>query len=544
MRGYHGFGRGIIMEKVCREHGLLAEQDAVVRVPFLVKGRLVMPPAISLKEAESAFSGAGGDTLVVKTAGAQILREPVIERPAMRCSGEYLYQVMPGLDPCELVETDTGGLSGGLYQLKTDEILSYIDRITETMQINARFLTGIVDLMRRTSQYPDCFLDNWLASAFSSLNSSSARQMIDSELAYRGLPGSRYLDGWVEVSQIADTGWLAAQAWSMFPAGRFAAPAKLRVRAMPVRQLHITAGNAPDVAPVSLLRAVLTKSAAVIKLPYGAVLPGIMFALAAVAAAPEHPITRNLSLVYWRGGDQTIEGELFKPGAFDRIVVWGSPRAVASVQSRAPFTRTVCLNPRYGISLIGREAFYGKLEDAAARASLDVMIYNQKACTSSLVQYFEGTREQACDYARVLGAVLKKWDEAAPDFTDPAASGRVKRMRRGRYVAADWHTNTRQGEFTSGVVVITGGFDITEHPMCRLVVVKPVARLEDALVDIDQFVSTAGVYPEERRIQLRDRIASRGVSAVVPLGHCEFVYPGIPHDGMLVLNQLVEWKTG
>lgn len=532
------------MEKVCREHGLLAEQDTVVRLPFLVKGRLVMPPAISRKEAECAFSGTVSGTLVVKTAGAQILRETVIERPAMRCSGEYLYQVMPDLNLCELIEADTGSLSKGLYQLRVDEVLSYMERIAETLKNNTGFLARTIELMRRTSQYPDCFLDNWLASAFSSLNSSSARQMIDSELAYRGVPGSRYLDGWVEVPAANHTGWLAAQARSMFPPGSFTEPAKTCVRAMPVRQLHITAGNAPDVVPVSLLRAVITKSAAVIKLPYGAVLSGIMFALAAVAAAPEHPITQNLSLVYWQGGDQTIEGELFKPGAFDRIVVWGSPRTVASVQSRAPFTRTVSLNPRYGISLIGREACYGRLEEAAARASQDVMIYNQKACTSSLVQYFEGTREQAREYARALGMALKKWDEAAPDFADPVISGRVKRLRRGRYAAADWYTNTRQGEFESGVVVVPGGFDITDHPMCRLVVVKPVERLEYALADIDQFVSTAGVYPEERRIELRDRIASRGVSAVLPLGQCELVYPGIPHDGMLVLNQLVEWKTG
>ena len=74
-------------------------------------------------------------------------------------------------------------------------------------------------------------------------------------------------------------------------------------------------------------------------------------------------------------------------------------------------------------------------------------------------------------------------------------------------------------------------------------VVSPVAGLEDAVKSLNQFVSTAGIYQEERRLELRDRILARGVSSVLPLGQCERTYPGIPHDDMLVLSQLVDWKN-
>ena len=56
-------------------------------------------------------------------------------------------------------------------------------------------------------------------------------------------------------------------------------------------------------------------------------------------------------------------------------------------------------------------------------------------------------------------------------------------------------------------------------------------------------VSTVGVYPEARRAQLRDRIAARGVSNILPIGHCDRLYPGMPHDGLLVLCELVDWKS-
>ena len=80
--------------------------------------------------------------------------------------------------------------------------------------------------------------------------------------------------------------------------------------------------------------------------------------------------------------------------------------------------------------------------------------------------------------------------------------------------------------------------------MCRLVFVQPVDSLEGTFKYLNQAVSTAGIFPEKRRLELRDRILARGVSNVLPLGQSERFYAGMPHDGMLVLSQLVDWKNG
>jgi hypothetical protein len=116
-------------------------------------------------------------------------------------------------------------------------------------------------------------------------------------------------------------------------------------------------------------------------------------------------------------------------------------------------------------------------------------------------------------------------------------------MRRGRYANARWYINKRGYDFSSGVVVMPGEFDIVDHPMCRLVVVHPVTDLKDTLKYLNQYVSTTGVYPEKRRLELKDRIMARGVSNLFPLGQCERVYAGMPHDGMRVLSELVDWKN-
>jgi acyl-CoA reductase LuxC len=315
------------------------------------------------------------------------------------------------------------------------------------------------------------------------------------------------------------------------------------IRAMPTRQLHITAGNAPEVPIVSALRLILSKSVGVVKMPFGATLPGALLVLAAIDAMPEHSLTQNLSIVYWQGGDESIENVLFTPGAFDRIVMWGAPEAVMSVHARAAFTKTISFNPRYGVSLIGREAFSNNMAEVAFAAAMDTMIYSQKACTASQVHYVEGDDEQIRAYGERLSAILTEWDAVAPSFVLPAQRGQLKRMRRGKYARAEWLVNEKDGKPVSSVVIMPDEFDILDHPMCRLVVVRKVDDLKDALRYLHQGVSTVGVYPEARRRALRDGIAARGVSNVLPLGQCERVFPGAPQDGMIVLSELVDWKN-
>lgn len=500
---------------------LMADKDGVISIPFLVKGKLIKPPHIGRSEIEKAFTSVDGDTSYVKLPEAQVIREPVIDRRTMKYSGDYLYQLMPQLKPEDLIERDFDRLVNTLYSISVEDILQYIEIILRYLIQNSELTSDMAELYRLTSEYPDALLDKWFSSIPGVLDIKNARQMIDSELSYNGRPGSDFLNGWVKAG--GDAG---------------------DIRAMPTRQLHITAGNTPEVPIISTLRAVLTKSAAVIKLPFGAILPGALLAMAAYDALPKHPITQNLSLVYWQGGDESIENTLFTPGAFDRVVVWGGPTAVVTVQSKTPFTRVISLNPRYGISLIGSEAFAGKLEETVDRALTDVLAYNQKACISSLVHYVEGTAEQADEYARCLQQALRRWDVETPDFVLPQAQGQIKRLKRGRYANAQWHLNCKGDDFMSGAVVITGEFDILDHPASRLVVIRPVEKLEDTLKYIHQGVSTVGVFPEERRQELKNRILARGVSSVLPLGQCDAVFAGMPHDGMMILNQLVNWKVG
>ena len=500
--------------------------DTVISLPFLVKGKLVVPQQMSKDSAAAAFNDLAADEAYAQTAETQIIREKIIDRLTRKYTGEYFYQIMPKINPLDLIERDMDNLAAELYSLTVDEILDYLESVLAWLSKQGKLALRVRELCRQTSEYPDSFIDSCFVSLTAAFNREQAAAMIDNELSHRGRPGRDFLNDWVEVSSLPS------------PAAE-----RFRIRAMPTRQLHITAGNVPEVPIVSALRAILTKSSAVIKLPYGATLPGALLGIAACEAAPNHPITKHLSMVYWHGGDESIESALFQTGAFDRIVVWGSPQTITSIRAKVPFTRVIAFNPRYSVSLIGKEAFKHDLSEIAEKGAADALIFNQKACTSSLVHYVEGTDDDAGAYAELLRCSLERWDTTQPGFITPATTGQIKRMRRGRYADSRWFVNQSGEAVSSCVLVATGSFDILDHPMSRMIVVRPLAKLEDALPFIHSAVSVVGVYPEERRSALIDRILARGVSSVVPLGQGETIFAGMPHDGMFVLNELVDWKV-
>ena len=241
--------------------------------------------------------------------------------------------------------------------------------------------------------------------------------------------------------------------------------------------------------------------------------------------------------------NRQFETPLFLPGRYDRIVVWGAPNAVLSVTERAAFTKTVTFNPRYGVSLIGREAF-DHLEQVVSRAVCDTLIQGQKACIASQIHYLEGDQAQAERYAAALRDELGRWDGFAPAALSRSQQGQLRRMKRGSFLGATWFENQADGQYRSAVAVMPDEFNIMEHPLCRLIVVRPVPNLERALQYLHPGVATAGVFPEARRHALNVRIGARGVSNVPALGQAGYTYPGMPHDGMLVLSELVDWKTG
>ena len=494
------------------EHALAERGDCGVRLPALVRGRLVL-----------ADGGSGG---------SYTIRRPVLDA-RRRPTGSVRTLVVPAVDPEALVAP---GVPRELLTLRSTDVLDYVRALRDAVgddgvaaEITAAASGATPALARAHVELLRGLLD-----------ADGLGDAIDRDLGSPEAPGRRYLDGWVAGGQ-SRSGMTAELGRRIF--GAVPQPVAPRVRALPTRQLHIGAGNSPVIALVSALRAFATKSPAVVKSSSDSLLGATLLAVAMHAVDPGHPLTRHTSLVCWPGGDRRVEDRLLAPDAFDRMVAWGSADTLASLHARAPHTRAIFLGPRTGASLIGRGALADDLDGVAALAASDSLAEDQQSCHASLVHYVEGTADDATAYCDALRSALGRWDAALPPAPAPGSVGQLRRLRRGQLARARWFTNARNGVVTSSVVCASGAFDVSMHPAGRCVVVQPVRDLADAVEQLDAGVSVLGVAPEARREEIRDAAALRGISNVVPLGDAERGFAGMPHDGRRILSELVSWAT-
>ena len=520
-------------------------------VPVLVGGEIVEAGRVDFDKVVAAFGEAehsappGAPVERALLPEAQVLREPLADRAGGCFANAFLYQVLPH-PPLESIGLSFHTPIGPeLYDLPARDGFDFIQAAGARLAPESPLFDIGLRLSGMSAEVPDELLRMAWSSMAAMMSSGMISQMVDAELGYLGRPGSAFLEGWVEADAEVHPG-LAALLAARLPGAPSMPiePSPISIRALPTRQVHITAGNSPLVPILSTLRALATKSRSLIKSPYGATLPGALLALAMLSVDPDHPLARNTSIVYWKGGDREIEDRILTPALFDRIVVWGSPAAVESMSARPIPVRQVYFNPRYGVSLVGAGALGDGAGETAAQAAQDVMIWNQKACIASMVHYVEGDEEEMSRYCRALRESLAAWDSSFPQVVPDQARARRTMLRRGRLIGADWYPNGPVRGAGSCVVHSPGDFPMAGHPMFRTVVVRRVERLEEALGYLHPGVSAVGVAPESRRLELRDAIAARGPSSVFPLGQGERFLAGMPHDGMRVLNELVEWKVG
>ena len=371
----------------------------------------------------------------------------------------------------------------------------------------------------RTGPLPRALMEHSYANIGKPFNRRSIAFQVERELG-----GADVLDGWRE---IADA-----------PSGR-----RARIRAFPPRLIHIVAGNAPGVSAQTVLRGALTKGVNLLKLPSNDLFTAPAILRGLVAVAPGHPLTRSFSAVYWRGGDAGVEGTLFRPQFFDKIVAWGGEASIRSaVKYLGPGFELVSFDPKTSISLIGREAFASdeSLAEAAERGAFDATLMNQQACASSRFQFVESTIEQVDRYGALLQRRMNVERPTASAIGVPvpaALRDEIDGLRLLEPEVRVW------GGYRGEGLVIRSAEPVDFHPDGKIVNIVPVAHLSDAVRHANVATQTVGVWPPARKAALRDLLASQGVQRIVDLGGSAGVEMGLPHDGFHPLQRFVRWVS-
>ncbi|MGE0829746.1 MAG: acyl-CoA reductase, partial [Hyphomonadaceae bacterium] len=274
---------------------------------------------------------------------------------------------------------------GDLYKLSFEDILDYIEELGARLDLDKNeYLQQACELSYKTAPLTPTLVRDSYRLLRHSANREFIRKMAEQDI------GIDYLEGWVS---------------QMRPSGQ-----RVEVRCFGARALHIIAGNVPGISVLTILRNMVLRSDAIIKAPSNDPFTALAVARTMVDMAPHHPITKHLTVAYWRGGDTELEQRLYQPENIEKIVAWGGYASLKHVtQYVQPGLELISLDPKLSASIIGAEAFESeeRMRDAAVRLATDIGHKNQVGCVNARVIYaLSGTDEAALEKLNCFGRLV------------------------------------------------------------------------------------------------------------------------------------------
>ncbi|MEV5832695.1 acyl-CoA reductase [Nocardia sp. NPDC052112] len=412
-----------------------------------------------------------------------------------------------------------------LYALSFEEILDLLEELGKHLDLDKNpHLQEAYEASVLANPFPESIL----RTGYIGLQALFSREFMR-EIAETSV-GIAYLEGWVPRTSLD---------------GR-----SLRVRAFGSRTLHIAAGNGGLVSAVTILRSAITRSDVIIKAPSNDPLTAMAIARTLRDIAPDHPITKHLSVGYWKGGDTAFEEQLYKPEHIEKIVAWGGFASVKHVTKYIqPGLELISLDPKRSATIIGSEAFESEdtLREVAVRAACDVGAGNQEGCVNARVIYvLSGTDEPGLERANRLGEHIYESMLHLPGSlsTKPKVVNRTLLEHvEGSRLNDDWY-RVYGGEDGEGAIVVSQLDEPVHYSMMlsgRVANIVPVDSIDKVTDAVNAYTQTIGIYPESLKTELRDRLPLFGAQRLTSLGYAASVNFTIPQDAMEPVRRMCKW---
>jgi hypothetical protein len=412
-----------------------------------------------------------------------------------------------------------------LYEVSFEEILDVLEQLGAALDfetnpyIREAYEAGLV-----AANYPAEILKSSYIQLPMVFNRDSIREIAEQRI------GIDYLEGWVNQT-LTD--------------GR-----DLRIRAFGARALHIPAGNGGLVSAITIIRNVITRSDAIIKAPSNDPLTAMAIVRTLHDIAPDHPITRHLTVGYWKGGDVALEEKLYQPQNIEKIVAWGGFASVKHVtQYIQPGVELISLDPKRSATIIGPEAFDSEeiLHEVAARTACDIGVANQEACASARVIYVLcGSDSEGLAKINRLGELVYQKLLAMPDYitSKPKSFSRDLAEHLDATRMDDTFYRIIGGEELEGAIIVSQFDEPVDYSSMlsgRVANLVPVDSIEKVTAAVTALTQTVGIYPESLKEQLRDQLPLFGAQRMTSLGYACSPATAMPQDAIEPLRRMCKW---
>ena len=412
-----------------------------------------------------------------------------------------------------------------LYELSLDEILDYLVELGGRLEFDRNpYLQEAFEAACLTSADTPPLIKT----AYRSVSQVFSRKIIVEALEHN--IGIDCLEGWRKIKLLD---------------GR-----EIAIRAFGARGLHIIAGNSPVIAAMTIMRNAVLRSDAIIKNPSNDPFTALAIARTMIDMAPDHPVTKHLTVAYWKGGDESIERQLYQPRHIEKIVAWGGLASVKHVTKFVqPGLELVTLDPKQSVSIIGPEAFQDDAtrHDVACRLATDIGAFNQNGCVSARVIYvLSGTDRKGIAALNEFGQDVYNALMALPSAISTKAKVMDSDLRQRLNTARlndEWY-NVIGGKNDEGAVIVSQipeRVEFAPQLTCRVANLVPVDSLKEVLRVVDGLTQTVGVYPDSLKSALRDKLPLYGAQRLTSLGYACVTTMSGPWDAIEPMRRLCKW---
>jgi hypothetical protein len=412
-----------------------------------------------------------------------------------------------------------------LYRLTFDEILDYAGDLGKRLDLSDNeYLQEACELSYLTAPTTPTVVKGSYLGLQHMLDRDAIVEAVESTV------GIRYLEGWVKQRLIDGT--------------------ELETRCFGSRALHIVAGNAPGLSLLTIIRNMVLRSDAIIKTPSNDPFTALAIARTMIDMAPDHPLTKHLSVAYWKGGDQEFEQRLYQPQNIEKIIAWGGFASIKHVTRYIqPGLELISLDPKRSASIIGSETFADEatMREAAQRLASDIGTLNQKGCVNARLVYVQsGTDDDGLEALNRFGRYvydamlqLPNSISTSPKAYDPGLKAYVDALR----LDDEWYQviGGREGEGAVIVSQIPEPVSFATMLDDRTANLVPVDSLEEVMDAVDAYTQTVGIYPESLKEELKDVLPLYGAQRVVSLGYAPMLKWAGPQDAIEPLRRMGKW---
>lgn len=312
---------------------------------------------------------------------------------------------------------------------------------------------------------------------------------------------------------------------------------------------HWIAGNVGTLGIYSLIQSLLCRNSNLIRIPKELI--GITLRL----LKPLKEVEVSLNDIYYRGEDllKAISLIYFKSDNFslnnkmssiaDGRVFWGGEEALNSVKKLTQKTtcKDIIFGPKYSFAVMDREAVESiELERYLEKLAIDIITFNQKACSSPHVVFIEkgsvSLDEVGNRFAKVFDKVSRKYPLK---YIDQGTAAKIINKRAEYGLSLDKMLyNSKCFNYT---ILVNNSMNLEEPIGYRTVFLKEVSNVFEIKDLITSKVQTVGIAfnDKSKALSFTEEITRRGADRVIALGSMN-IYD-YPWDGMIVMHELLRW---